>query len=55
MQVPIWAKLNSTAYPDLVEEISDALRRVEASESTILLRDFNAHGNKIGVWMRESG
>jgi len=37
-------------YPEFVEEISDALRRVKTDEFTTLLSDFNAHiGNDTTV------
>jgi len=47
----ILPKLNCTVgYPEFVEEISDALRKLKPSNSTILLGDFNVHiGNDAGL------
>ena len=41
---------SSALFPNVAEETIDAVRRVKANESTIIMGDFNAHvGNDAGV------
>jgi len=49
--IQIYGPNTSALYPEFMKKISDSLRGVKTSDSTILLGDFNAHvGNDAAMW-----